>query len=67
MEETWLPELQASRLGVHTSLSKGEMKVFGIMDISGAFPLLFENDPHRRAEPSSAGEAWGRFPAGMWQ
>lgn len=37
VEETWLPELQPSRLGLHTSLSKGELKVFGILDISRAF------------------------------
>ena len=37
VEETWLPELQASRYGLHTSLSKGELKVFGILDISAAF------------------------------
>ena len=37
IEEVWLPELQASRLGMHTALSKGEMKVFGIMDISEPF------------------------------
>jgi hypothetical protein len=37
VEETWLPELQPSRLGLHASLSKGGMKVFGIMDISAPF------------------------------
>ena len=37
VEETWLPELQPSRYGLHTSLSKGEMKVFGIVDISEPF------------------------------
>jgi imidazolonepropionase-like amidohydrolase len=37
VEETWLPELQASRLGLHTALSKGSLKVFGILDISAAF------------------------------
>ena len=37
VEETWLPELQPTRLGLHTSLNKGELKVFGILDISGAF------------------------------
>jgi imidazolonepropionase-like amidohydrolase len=37
IEEVWLPELQASRLSVHTALSKGAMKVFGIMDISEPF------------------------------
>ena len=37
VEETWLPELQPSRLGLHTSLSKGELKIFGIFDISKAF------------------------------
>jgi imidazolonepropionase-like amidohydrolase len=37
VEETWLAELQASRFGLHTSLKKGELKVFGILDISGAF------------------------------
>jgi len=37
VEETWLPELQPSRLALHTSLSKGELKVFGFMDISAAF------------------------------
>jgi imidazolonepropionase-like amidohydrolase len=37
VEETWLPELQASRLALHASLSKGGMKVFGIMDISEPF------------------------------
>ena len=40
VEETWLPELQPSRLALHTSLSKGEMKVFGIMDISGPFSII---------------------------
>ncbi len=37
VEETWLPELQATRYGLHTSLKKGELKVFGILDISRAF------------------------------
>jgi hypothetical protein len=37
IEEVWLPELQASRLSMHTALSKGAMKVFGIMDISEPF------------------------------
>ena len=37
VEETWVSELQASRYGLHTSLSKGELKIFGIMDISSAF------------------------------
>ncbi len=37
VEETWVPELQAMRYGLHTSLSKGELKVFGIIDISGSF------------------------------
>ena len=37
VEETWLPELQASRLAMHTSLSKGKMKVFGLLDISKPF------------------------------
>jgi imidazolonepropionase-like amidohydrolase len=37
VEETWLPELQAMRLGLHTSLSKGELKIFGLIDISGSF------------------------------
>lgn len=37
VEETWLPELQASRFGLHTALNKGELKIFGILDISKAF------------------------------
>jgi imidazolonepropionase-like amidohydrolase len=37
VEETWLPELQASRLGLHTSLSKGQMKVFGVIDLTVPF------------------------------
>ena len=37
VEETWIPELQASRYGLHTSLQKGELKVFGVLDISKAF------------------------------
>jgi imidazolonepropionase-like amidohydrolase len=37
LQETWLPELQPSRLAVHTSLRKGQMKVFGILDITGPF------------------------------
>jgi len=37
VEETWLPELQASRMGMHTSLSKGEMKVFGVIDLTVPF------------------------------
>jgi imidazolonepropionase-like amidohydrolase len=37
VEETWLPELQAMRYGLHTSLKKGELKVLGFMDISAAF------------------------------
>ena len=37
VEETWLPELQASRYGLHTSLKKGELKIFGLLDISTAF------------------------------
>lgn len=37
VEETWLPELQASRFGLHTSLSKGEMKIFGVIDLTVPF------------------------------
>ena len=37
VEETWLPELRASRLTLHTNLSKGGMKVFGVIDISEPF------------------------------
>ena len=37
LEETWLPELQESRYAVHTSLSKGQLKVFGILDITRPF------------------------------
>ena len=37
VEETWVPELQASRYGLHTSLKKGELKIFGVLDISTAF------------------------------
>ncbi len=37
VNETWLPELQASRLGMHTSLSRGKVKIFGIIDITGPF------------------------------
>jgi imidazolonepropionase-like amidohydrolase len=37
IEETWLPELQASRLALHASLKNGGMKVFGVIDISEPF------------------------------
>ena len=37
VNETWLPELQESRYGLHTSLSKGQLKVFGILDITTPF------------------------------
>ena len=37
IQETWLPELQPSRMALHTSLSKGGMKVFGVIDISEPF------------------------------
>jgi imidazolonepropionase-like amidohydrolase len=37
VEETWLPELQPSRLALHASLSKGSMKVMGFLDISEPF------------------------------
>ena len=37
VEETWLPELQPSRSSIHTSLSHGKMKIFGIFDITGPF------------------------------
>ncbi len=37
VEETWLPELQAMRFGLHSSLSKGELKVFGLIDLTGSF------------------------------
>jgi imidazolonepropionase-like amidohydrolase len=35
--ETWLPELLPSRLALNDGLSKGEMKVFGILDITEPF------------------------------
>ncbi len=37
VEETWLPELQQSRLSLHASLCKGEIKIFGVIDISEPF------------------------------
>jgi imidazolonepropionase-like amidohydrolase len=37
VEETWVPELLPSRLGLHTALKKGELKIFGLLDISKAF------------------------------
>ncbi len=37
VDETWLPELQESRYALHTSLKKGELKIFGVLDISPAF------------------------------
>jgi hypothetical protein len=38
VEETWLPEMRPMRMGLHDSLSqKGEMKIFGILDISEPF------------------------------
>jgi cytosine/adenosine deaminase-related metal-dependent hydrolase len=37
VNETWLPEFQESRYALHTSLSKGELKIFGLLDISKAF------------------------------
>ncbi len=37
VDETWIPELQPARYGLHTSLSKGELKIFHILDISGSF------------------------------
>jgi imidazolonepropionase-like amidohydrolase len=37
VEETWLPELQTERMGLHTSLSKGELKVLGVLDITEPF------------------------------
>jgi imidazolonepropionase-like amidohydrolase len=35
--ETWLPDLLPSRLAVNDALKKGELKVYGIMDISEPF------------------------------
>ena len=40
VEEIWLPELQTFHKGMHTSLSKGEMKLFGFVDISGPFRYM---------------------------
>ncbi len=37
VKEVWLPELQASRLGMHTAIQKGETKIFGLFDISQPF------------------------------
>jgi imidazolonepropionase-like amidohydrolase len=37
VQECWLPELQASRQGLDASLSKGELKVFGIIDLTVPF------------------------------
>ncbi len=37
VEETWLPELQASRYALHTSLSQGKLKVFGVLDLTRPF------------------------------
>ena len=37
IQETWLPELRPSRLALHASLKQGQMKVFGIMDITEPF------------------------------
>jgi hypothetical protein len=38
--ETWIPELQEFHKGMHTSLSKGTMKIFGVVDISGPFRYM---------------------------
>ncbi len=38
--ETWLPELQEFHKGMHSSLSKGSMKIFGLIDISGPFRYM---------------------------
>ena len=43
--ETWLPELQVFHKGMHASLSKGSMKVFGIVDISGPFRYMAKYIP----------------------
>ncbi len=40
IEETWLPELQTFHKGMHTSLRQGEMKVFGLIDLSGPFRYM---------------------------
>jgi imidazolonepropionase-like amidohydrolase len=37
VEETWLPELQASKKQMNTALAKGEVKVFGVIDITEPF------------------------------
>jgi imidazolonepropionase-like amidohydrolase len=37
VSETWVPELLSSRLGMDAALSKGEMKVFGAVDLSAPF------------------------------
>jgi imidazolonepropionase-like amidohydrolase len=37
VEETWIPELLPSRLALNDALNKGEMKVYGIIDISEPF------------------------------
>jgi imidazolonepropionase-like amidohydrolase len=37
VSETWLPELLPSRLALNDALKKGELKVYGIMDISAPF------------------------------
>ena len=40
IKETWIPELQTFHKGMHASLGKGEMKVFGFVDISGPFRYM---------------------------
>ncbi len=37
VSETWLPELLPTRLALNEGLKKGEMKVYGILDISEPF------------------------------
>ena len=43
--ETWIPELQNFHKGMHTSLGKGSMKIFGVVDISGPFRYMADFIP----------------------
>ncbi len=46
IKEFWLPQLQESRMALHKALSKGEMKIYGIIDISVPFTYYSKMIPN---------------------
>ena len=45
VEESWLPAVQKSHMAQHEALRTGEMKIFGILDISGPFRYMAKYVP----------------------